>query len=129
MPRPQRVRTLVADNSPLAVRTICACLEVEPAVQIVGTASNGDEALALIEKLRPDLVLLDLELPRMNGLEIASRLAAGFPAIRVIIVTSVDVFHWIAKLSEVGVYGIIAKQGLREQLPELLNRILQLPCA
>ncbi len=127
LPHPQRIRTVVADDSPLALRTICSCLQEEPAVKIVGTASDGAEALSMIEELRPDLVLLDLELPRMNGFEVASRLAAEFPATLVVVVTSVNVFQSIPKLSKLGVYGIVAKQDLSEQLPELLNRILRLP--
>ncbi len=118
---------MIADESPRAVRTIRSCLQEEPAVQIVGTASDGGEALSMIEKLRPDLVLLDLDLPGMNGFEIAPRVAAEYPAILVIILTSADVFSAITKLSKVGVYGIVAKQDLRRQLPELLQRILRLP--
>jgi two-component system, NarL family, response regulator DesR len=96
-------------------------------VQIVGTAADGAEALSLIEALRPDLVLLDLELPPINGFDVASRLAAEFPATLVVVVTRVDVFKSIAKLSKLGVYGIVARQDLRKQLPQLLHRILRLP--
>jgi DNA-binding NarL/FixJ family response regulator len=118
---------MIADDSPRTVRSICSCLQEEPAVQIVGTAPNGGEALSMIERLRPELVLLDLDLPGVNGFEIASRVAAEYPATLVIALTSVDVFSAIAKLSKVGVYGIVAKQDLRRQLPELLHRILRLP--
>jgi chemotaxis response regulator CheB len=54
---PQQIRTLIADDSPLAVRTISRCLQKEPAVQVVGAAANGAEALKMIEELQPDLVL------------------------------------------------------------------------
>jgi DNA-binding NarL/FixJ family response regulator len=127
-PHTQRIiRTVIADSSPRVVRTICSCLQEEPAVQIVGTAADGAAALSLIETLRPDLVLLDLELPCMTGFEVASRLAAEFPATLVVVVTRADVFQSIAKLSKLGVYGIVARQDLRKQLPQLLHRILLLP--
>jgi two-component system, NarL family, response regulator DesR len=121
---PQRIRTLIADDSPLAVRSIGACLQVEPAVQIVGTASNGAEALKMIEELHPDLVLLDLQMPRMNGLQVASHLAQEFPAIRVVIVSGLDVAYLTERLWELGVHSIIAKQDLTEQLPDLVRKIL-----
>ena len=124
---PRRIRTLIADDSPLAVRCINSCLQVEPAVQVVGTASNGAEALQMIEELQPDLVLLDLQMPRMNGLQLASHLATEFPAIRVVIVSGIDVSYLTARLSEMGVHSIIAKQDLPEQLPELVHQILGSP--
>lgn len=127
LPHEHQIRTVIADDSPLAVRSICSCLQDEPAVQVVGTASDGADALSMIEKLRPDLVLLDLQMPRMNGLEVASRLAAQFPAILVVIVTGIDVSSSTAKLSELGVHGIVAKQDLSEQLPDVLHRILHIP--
>jgi DNA-binding NarL/FixJ family response regulator len=124
---PQPIRTVIADDSPLAVRTISRCLQVEPAVQVVGTASNGAEALKMVEELQPDLVLLDLQMPRMNGLQVASWLTAEFPAIRVVIVTGIDVSYLAPRLSEMGVHSIIAKQDMTEQLPELVHKILSVP--
>jgi two-component system, NarL family, response regulator DesR len=124
---PQRIRTVIADDSPLTVRTISRCLQVEPAVQVVGTASNGAEALKMIEELQPDLVLLDLQMPRMNGLQVASWVTAEFPTTRVVIVTGLDVSSLAARLSEMGVHSIIAKQELTEQLPELVRKILGAP--
>lgn len=127
LPAVQTIRTVVADDSPLALRAICSCLQEDPALQIAGTASDGVEALAIIEQLRPDLALLDLQMPRMSGLEVASRLAREFPAIRVVIVTGLDVPNSAAGLSELGVHGVVAKQDLSEQLPDLLRRILNFP--
>lgn len=128
LPNP-RIRTVIADDSPLAVQIVCSCLQVDSSVEIVGTASDGAEALSLIEKLRPDLVLLDLQMPRMNGLEVASRLAVEFPAILVVIVTAIDVSNLSARLSAFGVHGVIAKQDLSEQLPALLHQMFHIPRA
>jgi DNA-binding NarL/FixJ family response regulator len=126
---PQQIRTVIADDSPLAVRSICTCLQKEPAVQVVGTAANGAEALRMIEELQPDLVLLDLQMPRMNGLQVASHLAAEFPEIRVAIVSGIEVSYLAARLSEMGVHSIIAKQEMTEQLPDLVHNMLDAPAA
>lgn len=129
LPHPRQIRTVIADDSPVAVRSICSCLQEEPAVQIVGTASDGADALSMIEKLRPDLVLLDLQMPRMNGLEVASRLAAEFPAILVVIVTGIDVSDSATRLSQLGVHAVVAKQEMSEQLGQVLHQILHIPRA
>jgi DNA-binding NarL/FixJ family response regulator len=119
----ERIRTLVVDDSRLALRTICACLEDQRAVQVVGTATDPRETLLLAEVLRPDLVLLDLQMPGMNGLQVAAQLAKEFPAMLVIIVTAFDTPRLHHKLSERGVFGVIAKQQLGEELPAMLDQI------
>jgi len=62
-PQEERIGTLVVDNSPLALRAICSFLEDLPGVRIVGTTTDGLEALALAAKLQPDLALLDMHMP------------------------------------------------------------------
>jgi two-component system, NarL family, response regulator DesR len=119
----ERIRTLVVDDSRLALRTICSCLEDQPAVQVVATATDPQEALLLAEVLRPDLVLLDLQMPGMNGLQVAAQLAKEFPAMLVIIVTAFDTPRLHHKLSERGVFGVVAKQQLSEELPAMLDQI------
>jgi len=119
----ERIRTLLVDDSRLALRTICSCLEDQPAVQVVATATDGREALLLAEVLRPDLALLDLQMPGMNGLQLAAQFAKEFPTMLVVIVTAFDTPRLHHKLSGRGVFGIIAKQQLGEELPAILDKI------
>lgn len=118
------IRTLVVDDSPAALRTICSCLEDQPAVQVVATATGGPEGLSLAEKLKPDLVLLDLQMPRMNGLQVASQLAKKFPSMLLVIVTGVDASGLGSRLREWGVSGLVTKQHMTEEFPQLFQRIL-----
>jgi two-component system, NarL family, response regulator DesR len=114
------------DDSELALHTISSYLEEMPWVQVVGTAMGGVDALSLAAKVHPDLVLLDLQMPGMNGLEVASRLASEFPDILVVIVTALDAPTLRLRLSDRGVYGVVSKQRMNQELPEMLDQILHL---
>ncbi len=74
-PQTKRVRVVVADDSPTFRRLLCAALEQDPEVEVVGVAANGAEAVDLARRLRPDVVTLDLEMPVMDGLEALRTLA------------------------------------------------------
>ena len=123
----ERLRTMVVDDSELALDTICSCLEDSPCVDVVATALDGPAALSLAEKLRPDLVLLDLQMPGMNGLDVSSRLTSEFPNMVVVIVTGLDAPKLGRKLSDRGVYGLVSKQCMNKELPEMLDQILHSP--
>lgn len=124
LPQHERFRTLVVDDSPAALRTICSCLEDQPAVKVVATATGGPEGLSLAEKLKPDLVLLDLQMPRMNGLQVASRLSKEFPKMLLVIVTGLDAAGLGPRLGEWGVSGLVTKQHMTEEFSQLFDRIL-----
>ena len=122
-PQKERLRTLVVDDSELALHTISSYLEDLPWVQVVGTAGDGAQALSLAAKLHPDLVLLDLQMPGMSGLEVATRLASEAPGVLVVIVTGLDAPKLGLKLSDRGVYGLVSKQRMNKELPEVLDQI------
>jgi DNA-binding NarL/FixJ family response regulator len=126
-PQKERLRTLIVDDSELAVHTICTYLEDLPWVQVVGTAMDGAEALSLAAKVHPDLVLLDLQMPGMSGLEVASQIAKEFHDILVVIVTGLDAPKLGLKLSDRGVYGLVSKQRMNTELPEVIDQIRHLP--
>src|ERR1700758_1632987 len=89
-PSDRRIRVLVADDSAAAVSCIRRYLEFEGLFEIVGTALDGQKLLHLAEKLRPELVLTDLSMPRLNGLEASTRLRKLFPNIRILVVTQLS---------------------------------------
>jgi len=81
------VRVLVVDDSPVALTAICTCLEKESAVEVVGTAKNGFELPEKAEQLHPDVIVTDLHMPRMNGLECTLSLREMMPETRFIIIS------------------------------------------
>jgi DNA-binding NarL/FixJ family response regulator len=120
----KRMRTLVVDDSELARDRICSYLGTEPAIEVVGTAAGGEDALDSFERLHPDLVLLDLQMPGMNGLEVAACLSQSFSPPRIIMVTGVDFSATPDRVQKLGLAGIVSKQHLSEEFPEVLEQIL-----
>jgi DNA-binding NarL/FixJ family response regulator len=80
-----RIRVVVADDSPTALRSVCDYLDFAGGFEIVATASDGINAVQLASLYKPDLVLLDLSMPRVNGLEAAQQIRLSNPDLRVII--------------------------------------------
>ena len=81
----QKIRVVVADDSPTALRSVCDYLDFAGGFEVVGTASDGLNAVQLASLHKPDLVLLDLSMPRVNGLEAAEQIRLSNPDLRVII--------------------------------------------
>jgi DNA-binding NarL/FixJ family response regulator len=79
------IRVLLADDEPRARQSLRALLTTQPQVRLVAEAANGREALDLIERVRPDVVLLDVRMPELDGLEATRRIKARWPAMRVIV--------------------------------------------
>lgn len=84
------IRVVVADDSPTALRSVCEYLEFAGGFEVVGTASDGLNAIQLASAHRPDLVLLDLSMPRVNGLEAAEQIRLSSPNLRVIIFSELN---------------------------------------
>lgn len=120
---PQPIRTLVVDDSAAALHSICRFLMLHPKIDIVGTANDGCQGLASAHALHPDLVLIDVQMPVMNGIEAATRLRQELPASRIIMVTVHDSPEVRHACRESGADGFIAKEHLAEELPALLEQI------
>jgi two-component system, NarL family, nitrate/nitrite response regulator NarL len=80
-----KIRVLLADDHPLVLEGLLATLRGYPRIEVVGAARNGREALSLARRLRPDVVLLDIAMEEMNGVEAARRLRKSFPRIRTMV--------------------------------------------
>jgi two-component system, NarL family, nitrate/nitrite response regulator NarL len=117
------IRTIVVDDSPNALRAMCSMVARQPDLSIVGSATNGREALELARSLRPDLVLLDLDMPVMDGIETASCLGREIPATRVVIVTIHDTPELRKLCHARGACGFIAKDALRDELPSVVLKL------
>src|SRR5207302_10365372 len=86
----RKIRVVVADDSRTALNSACAYLEFEGLFEIVGTANDGLSVLHLAERFRPDLVLTDLSMPQMTGLEAATEVRKSFPGLRILIFTELS---------------------------------------
>jgi len=112
----KRVRILIADNSAAFRDAFGLFLERLPQVELVGVAADGEQALALVASTRPDLVLMDLQMPRLNGLQATRKIRAKFPGVRVIMITIHDSKAAKAASIAAGADRFIPKNRLRDEL-------------
>jgi len=117
-PKSRRIRTVVADDSRTALRSVCRFLEVFEDVEVVGTARDGLDLLDKVKPLRPELVLTDLSMPRMSGLEAAMKLKKTDPSLRVIIFTELCGLSLREECLRQGADGFVEKSQIPEKLME-----------
>ncbi len=117
---PRRVRTLVADDEPLARDLVSNLVRRDPELELVAAAASGAEALAAIRDLSPDLVLLDVQMPCLDGVSVAEQLAGLSPAPYVIFVTAHDTYA--LKAFEVSVRDYIVKPIARHRFAAAVAR-------
>jgi DNA-binding NarL/FixJ family response regulator len=110
------IRVLVADDHPIVRSGIVALLQTAPDVEVVGEAADGGEAVALSLSLQPDLVLMDLRMPVLNGDEATARILATDPSIRVIVLTTYETDESILTAIEAGASGYLLKAAPQEEI-------------
>jgi DNA-binding NarL/FixJ family response regulator len=113
---PHPFRALVVDDSFRALKALCAYLKTEPLFQVVGTAMGGGEALHMAEVLGPDLVLMDLHIPVMDGLQATAILRRRLPHVRIIVMTVENSATAKAGARARGAHGFIWKLRIKDGL-------------
>ena len=116
------LRTIVVDDSHLTLKVLTARLRQSPDVSIEGWAASGADALIAVERFRPDLVLLDMSLGDMNGLEVARLLKARPGAPFIAIVTAHDLPEYETAAMEAGADAFVSKWKFAELLPGVIER-------
>lgn len=109
MPNVSSIRIVLADDHPVVRRGIRSMLETAPDFVIVGEAGTGADALRLVEELAPDVLLLDMEMPNVTGLEVARRLRAAGSPVRVLALSAYDDEQYIFGLLDSGAAGYLTK--------------------
>ncbi len=117
------MRVVLADDHTLVRAGIRALLESLPDVEIVGEASDGRQAIDLVVAEKPDVALLDISMPSLNGLEVAARLAAGSPRTRLVILSMHSDPGHVAQALRAGVAGYLLKDAAVDELPVLLRAV------
>lgn len=118
-----RIRVLVADDSPTALRAVSAYLRCEGRLEIVGTAIDGVQLLREAKRLLPDLVLVDLSMPRISGFEATAQLRKSFPELRIIIATELSGLSLRDECLRWGADAFVYKSELAEKLMEEVRRL------
>jgi two-component system nitrate/nitrite response regulator NarL len=115
------IRVLLVDDHPLVLDGINACLSSESHIEVVGQANNGLEALELAEVLQPDVVLMDVTMPVMNGLEATRELKKRFPDYRVLILSMHENREYILQLIQSGAAGYVLKDVPSDELVKAIE--------
>ncbi|WP_328976272.1 response regulator transcription factor [Streptomyces canus] len=116
-----RIRVIVVDDHTVMRAGVVALLADEPTVAIVGEAGNGREAVELVEALAPDLALIDLRMPVLDGVAATAEIVAGKAPTRVLILTTYDTDVEIERAVEAGAIGYLLKDTTREQLVDAIG--------
>ena len=114
------IRVVIAEDQGMVLGALAALLEIEGDIDVVGRAQNGEEALAICQREKPDVLLTDVEMPRMTGLELA---AAVRKTTRVIILTTFARGGYLRRALEAGASGYLLKDSPAEQLANAVRRV------
>lgn len=110
------IRTLVVDDLLLIRQGLRLLLADEPSVDVIGTAENGKVALAMVEALQPDVVLMDIEMPEMNGVEATQQICDRFESVKVLILSIDDDEEYVAQALRYGAAGYLLKNTPADEL-------------
>ena len=118
-----KLRILLVDDSADYVTVICAVLEQDGRIEVIGTAGNGIEAIEAVADLQPDLVIMDVQMPQMDGLMAASVLSRYFPATKIVLMSAEDSDQVRLASRVAGADAFMAKSLLGQDLAGVLEAI------
>lgn len=105
------IRVLVVDDHRVVAETFRMAIDVEDDVECVGVASSAEEALALVSELSPDVVVMDVRLPGVDGIEATRQIKALHPSVRVLVVSAYTGVDVVARAAAAGASGVLSKEG------------------
>jgi len=111
-----RIRVLVADDHTIVRQGLVGILHGSPDIEVVAEAANGSEACDKALAVRPDVAIVDISMPRMNGLEAARRIHESLPKTRILVLTMLDDEEYVLKMVRAGVSGYLVKDGAASEL-------------
>ena len=119
-----KIRILIADDHAIFRDGLRRLLELEPEFEVVGEAADGAEAVAQTQQIRPDILLLDLAMPRMPGLETLRELAAQHAEAKVILLTAAIENRQMAEALQIGARGVVMKEAATQILLKAIRAVM-----
>jgi DNA-binding NarL/FixJ family response regulator len=120
---PERIRILIVDDHPLVREGICSLVEKQEDMLIVAEASDGKEALQTFQQHIPDITLMDLRLPGMDGIDVMTAILAEFPDAKIIFLTTFSGDAQILRALKAGARAYLLKDQLRKELLEAIRTV------
>ena len=121
----ETIRLLICDDQAIVCEGLRAILESVRQIEVVGVANNGIDAIELTRTARPDLVLMDLKMPRMNGIQATRAIREQFPHVRVLVLTTYDEDEWVIDALRAGGAGYMLKDAPREDLIKAIKETMK----
>lgn len=121
---PRVVRVLVVDDQIMVREGIVLLLGLLPGIEVVGSAGDGEEALRLVAEVSPDVVLMDLRMPRCDGVEATRRIRAEHPATQVVVVTTYADDEWLFPALKAGARGYVTKDADAEEIARAVEDVM-----
>jgi two-component system response regulator DesR len=119
------IRLLIADDQALVRGALAALLDLEPDLEVVSEVGRGDEVVDAVRAAKPDVALLDVEMPGLDGIEAAAALRTAVPAVRVLMVTTFGRPGYLRRAMEAGAAGFVVKDTPAAQLADAVRRVHQ----
>ena len=120
-----RIRVVTADDQRIVREGLALVLSLIPGVEVVGAAEDGEQAIRMVGELRPDVILMDLRMPRCEGVQATRRITAQFPATRVLVLTTYADDQSVLSALKAGAVGYLTKDAGAEQIEDALRRIVR----
>jgi len=122
---PGQVRILVADDHEAVRKGVCAILAIRLDIEVCGEAANGQEAIAQAHALKPDLIILDVTMPILNGLDAARVIRLTLPDLPILLLTMHDGKHIIEDAKKIGIDGFVCKSEASATLLAAVDALLR----
>jgi len=119
------IRVLICDDQEVVCEGLQAILQSAPGIEVVGKAQDGAQALEMIRRSPPDIVLMDLKMPVMNGVEATRAIRTEFEAVRVLVLTTYDADEWVLDAIRAGAHGYLLKDTPRADLVRAIEGTVQ----
>ncbi|MEU5595625.1 response regulator transcription factor [Streptomyces sp. NPDC020298] len=115
------IRVLIADDQQMVRQGFTVLLNTQPDIDVVGQAVDGRDAIAKVAELLPDVVLMDIRMPEVGGIEATGRITAEHPDIRVLVLTTFDLDEYVYEALRAGASGFLLKDASADQLAEAVR--------
>ncbi len=115
------IKVIICDDQAIIRDGLEMLLKLEKDIEVMGQAQDGAEAVAMVQQAQPDLVLMDLKMPGMNGIEATRQIRANFPQVKVLVLTTYDDDEWVFDAIRAGASGYLLKDTPREEVIKALK--------
>jgi DNA-binding NarL/FixJ family response regulator len=120
-----KIRVLVADDQEIVRRGLTIIISQQPDMEMVAQAEDGEEAIRLVRAYKPDVVLMDIKMPRVNGIQATRTITSDLPDIHVIILTTYDVDDWVFEGIRAGAQAYLLKETKADALAQVIRGVVR----